>query len=724
MAGELGDISGFLAEAGGVTNLDWLDVDEEQYRQQDTLPKQNLDIIPDLEAAWSHRPEPITNFVPNTGEPTTMLDIVQAPRDTPPEDISRTARLLLMQSSNVRRLLASLRSRYDSDSLRAAMGPLRAILAERGLLGGLYVKAADFPDCANQNTKQAPEFVRRYAPESRYVLAKKDCVGCVHRHRQADGSSRCGIFHKEIQVQVPYTDELAEAVEKTQAAKGVKVAGGPDWKGAAKKLLDKRKGKSEEDFHYRAYLREVIGGRDPGHLAKKFKGSKEAQKDLIDEAGKAASARERIQAALLGRVSRETSGEFTGVPQAPPQKQGMTKRSSDQVLDMAAQLTKENEQSAQEKLAAIKARPIITLLRREMLKGRSERELVQVMKLAFGKEDLVATREQWEPVYREAGLYGAVYSTQDSFDDCRIGADFLNKHSSKARAIVAGDKCESCIFSKVGRCLMYGRKLVKTTSEILTPETVAAVLDEHRMAGRLPPTAARQKWGTTVAGQLKALHRAATTVQPVALSSGMRGVIERGFYGHGARPTGTSDLTKRSILKAASRYMNEGLYGTDLATVLRGRFEVRDLKAAEAELRVVLAEQGLQGIKYIDPTPYDDYGNGCATASRMHRSRSAVKFAKVGDKCASCVHQTLPGVCSVLSKQLVIEPPYIDKAAEQQAILASGKSTEVDYGSLMNNGLSMMAEYQIQNGDGAIELNPPGVDPQVSIEFGNQEVKL
>jgi hypothetical protein len=663
MAGELGDISGFLAEAGGVSNLDWLDVDEEEYRQQDTLPKQNLDIIPDLEAAWSHRPELATNFVPNTGEPTTMLDIVQAPREAP-EDIGRTARLLLMQSTNARRLVAALQSRYDPDSLRAAADVLRPILAERGLLGGLYVRAADFPDCANQNTKRAPAFVSRYAPESRYVLAKQACVGCVHRQRQADGSSRCGIFHKEIQVQVPYTEELAEAVEKTQAAKGVKVA--------------------TEDM----------------------------------------TVRERIQAALLGHVSRETSGEFTGVPQASPQKQGMTKRSSGQVLDMAAQLTKENEQSAQEKLAEIKARPIIALLRREMLKGRSERELIQVMKLAFGKEDLVATREQWEPVYREAGLYGAVYTTQDSFDDCRIGADFLNKHSSKARAIVAGDKCESCIFSKVGRCMMYGRKLVKTTGEILTPETVAAVLDEHRMAGRLPPTASRQKWGSTPAEQLKALHRAATTVQPVALSSGLRGNIERGFYGHGGRETGTSDLTKRAIVKAASQYMNEGLYGTDLVTVLRGRFEVRDLKAAKAELRAVLAEQGLQGIKYVDPTAYDDYGKGCATASRMHRSRAAVKFAKLGDKCTSCVHQSMPGVCSVLNKQLVAEPPYIDKAAEQKAILESGPSTEVNYGSLMNNGLSMMAEYQIQNGDGAIELNPPGIDPQVSIEFGPQEVKL
>jgi hypothetical protein len=693
-----------------------------------------------------------------------------------------------MQSTNARRLVAALQSRYDPDSLRAAADVLRPILAERGLLGGLYVRAADFPDCANQNTKRAPAFVSRYAPESRYVLAKQACVGCVHRQRQADGSSRCGIFHKEIQVQVPYTEELAEAVEKTQAAKGVKVtaAKGGDKPDKLDKWLTKppvkltRWEEAEAAFEWQVaawYNKPLdhgvkvhrgsivakpdefyaeLGAGYPGRFGtgaagfkKRFKSEKEARREaarmmknpiayilnvakvprekltaFLQKQRLLTAAKERIQAALLGHVSRETSGEFTGVPQAPPEKQGMTKRSSGQVLDMAAQLTKENEQSAQEKLAEIKARPIIALLRREMLKGRSERELIQVMKLAFGKEDLVATREQWEPVYREAGLYGAVYTTQDSFDDCRIGADFLNKHSSKARAIVAGDKCESCIFSKVGRCMMYGRKLVKTTGEILTPETVAAVLDEHRMAGRLPPTASRQKWGSTPAEQLKALHRAATTVQPVALSSGLRGNIERGFYGHGGRETGTSDLTKRAIVKAASQYMNEGLYGTDLVTVLRGRFEVRDLKAAKAELRAVLAEQGLQGIKYVDPTAYDDYGKGCATASRMHRSRAAVKFAKLGDKCTSCVHQSMPGVCSVLNKQLVAEPPYIDKAAEQKAILESGPSTEVNYGSLMNNGLSMMAEYQIQNGDGAIELNPPGIDPQVSIEFGPQEVKL
>ena len=49
---DLGDLSGFMKDGSGAgpADLDWLDVDEESYRSTDELPKQNLDIVPELKA--------------------------------------------------------------------------------------------------------------------------------------------------------------------------------------------------------------------------------------------------------------------------------------------------------------------------------------------------------------------------------------------------------------------------------------------------------------------------------------------------------------------------------------------------------------------------------------------------------------------------------------------------------------------------------------------------
>ena len=664
---ELGDISGFLAEGAGTgpVDLDWLDVDEKQYQALDTLPKQNLDVVPDLKALWRHQDEPSTNFVPNTGAPRTMADITNAgPIRAVPEDILRTARLAVMQTPNDPRQIAhALSSRYDATALAGAKTALAGVMAERGLLGGYYIDASDFPACA-KGSKKASDFIRRFAPEAKFIKAKAACKDCVHRTAYASGMGTCAVFHKEIQLEVPYTDELAEAVEQNQQAKGKAV-----------------------------------------------------------QASGQKAARERIQLALLAPKAAARQA-FTGRPQKPaPRIKRASADTTQAALVEVGNLTKQKDEAARQKLAAIKARPIIAMLRREMLKGRSHKELGTALKLAFDVRDLQETRPEWEPIFREAGLFGAVYTTQDSFDDCRVGADFLAKHSSKTKAVVAGDKCGSCIFSKVGRCLMYGKKLVKTADEIMTPEVVTQVIDEHKLSGNLPYTAHKVSWGDTPAEALKVIYRAASGPKLMAAATSLRGNIERGFYGH-ATPSSTGQLTKRAIVRKASQFLNEGLYGNDLKTVLMSHFEVRDMVAAAAELRPVLAEQGLQGIQFIDPTVYDDYGHGCKAAASKHRSRAGVRYLKAGDKCGSCVFQTRPGTCSVINKQLVSEVPYIDKAAEQKAVLSSGPATEVNFASLMNNGLTMMQEYELQHRDPAVDINAATEDPVITIEFGAQEVKL
>jgi hypothetical protein len=656
---EMGDLTTFFKDGSGSgpAALDWLNVDEKDYQALDKLPKQNLDVTPDLKALWSHEDKPSTGFVPNTGGPRTMGDLSQAhgPLRKAPEDLLRTARLAIMQTVDPSRIQYALTSRYDSEVIKGSRTALASVFAERGLLGRYYLDASDFPDCRT-GSKKASEFARRFTGSARFVLAKAECNGCIHRQ-----GGVCGVFHKQIVMDVPYSEELASQVENLQQAKGRAI-----------------------------------------------------------QASQGMTPRERIRTALLAQTGAAAGASFSGRPQAA--QKPMQASTPDQLISIQ-NLTKKRVASERQEVSAQQARPIVAMLRREMLKGRTKAELSMALRLAFDERDLRAAQAEWGPIYKEAGLYGVVYTTQDSFDDCREGADFLARYSS-VRAVVAGPKCESCLFNKVGRCLMYGKKLIGSPSEIVTAETTAQMLDEHKLAGRLHYGAERLNWGSDPATAIKALHEAAMT--PKQATGNLRSVIERAYRGGNSeqRTAGGSDLTKRTIVQAAQQYMNEGLYGQDLVAVLRGRFEVRDLASVKDEVRTLLAEQGLQGIKYVDPRVYDDYGNGCHEAGRRHRSRTSVRYAKVGDKCTSCVHQTRPGHCSVLNKQLVVEPPYLDKRAEQRAILATGSSMEVPFHALVNNGLSMMYEYQLQQGDGSIDLSPETRSIEATIEFGRQGVKL
>jgi len=648
------DLDNFLKDSS-VSNLDWLDVDETSYREMDTLPKQNLDIQPDLEALWAREGESPSAYLtpnsslPNPGidDPRTMGDMSQAHGRLREEadTIRRIARFTLMQSSDSRRIRDELTKRFAMDDLHNHREVLAEVMQERGLLGDLYVSAADFPACA-QGGKQV-EFVRRYADKALYILGKEACEGCSHACQTATGK-HCGVFHKEIQFEIPYSDELAEAIERNQEGCGCSVK---------------------------------ASASDP---------------------------KERIRQAFLAPKTSSTD-DYEG--------QGLDRTVKATVPEQ--EVRKQLSQPVGDKQAA-EGRPVVAFLHREMVKGLSHEELVRSLKLAFDTDLLTRTHTYWGPTFKESGLYGVVYSKQASFADCHTGADFLAKHNPGVRAIVAGDKCASCIYNKT-RCLLYGKPLIKDASEVVTQDTVDAVLQEHRTAGRLPPwEAVPRKWGDTPAQALRTIHEATKKASYSQVAPTRMGFME-GFHGQEVGHV-TSGLTRKDVAKQASKYMNEGLYGNDLLDALKTRFEVRDLVAAKDELKKVVAEQGLQGVFYVDPSVYDDYGKGCEEAVRLHRTRM-VGYVKQGSKCESCIHQVNTGVCSKLNKRLVDEPPYVDKAAQQREVLASGRSTDVSYGSLVNNGASALAEFQMQQGmDVSVNEAP---DPNiVDVQLGTGKVKL
>jgi len=102
-----------------------------------------------------------------------------------------------------------------------------------------------------------------------------------------------------------------------------------------------------------------------------------------------------------------------------------------------------------------------------------------------------------------------------------------------------------------------------------------------------------------------------------------------------------------------------------------------------------------------------------------------VPYVKMGNKCGSCVHN-VNGNCSKLNKPVVAEPPYLDKKAQQRAILASGASTEVTANSLLApTAVPMLVEYQLQNhGMADVELNLPVKTASSGIVLGRNKVKV
>lgn len=662
---DLGDISGLFVAS--VPDLDWLDLDEKEYQKLDRQPEQNLDTVPELDKVWSHSDDNVSNFVPNVERHPPLSQVRSA--TVPSDEILRVARLQLMRDPDPKRMMEHLLSKFGRGLVRQARSELVALAGERGLLGRYYVSASDFPGRHSGEDKATAEFLRRYAPQARFIKACGKCSDCAH-----NAANTNAVFHKQVVVDVPYTEELADRVERQQATRG--------------RVLQASVGLSPKARIQRALL---AGQAVVPRLS-------DSPKPIEDPSRYLRQAQEpkKIHLPVLATTTAQATRD--SLAWQPPTPGGKAASANAAVNKTAVEVVK--------------------VLRNEFLKGRSASDTLRALKVSFRTEDLKSTRGSWEPIFREAGLYGTVYSTQDSFDDCQEGADFLARHASSVKGIVAGGRCGGCVHNKMGRCAVYDRALVTKAEDLYTPSVLAQVVREQRMAGRVGSDYLPQ--GSTIREAFRGVHRTASTVQK---NSPIR-AYQQAFTG-GSIQHKTSSLTKRDIVKAAQRFLNEGLYGSDLLAALQSRFDPRDLQASTSELRDVVAEQGLQGVYYINPVAYEDYGK-CDEGGRLHRAR-VVPYVKLGPKCGSCVFHR-EGRCSKYNKPLVVEPPYLNKAAQQRAVLGSGKSTtapvEFTRKSIMLQiEASKLAQMEI-GGSLEIELDAPRTEPVVAVQIGTGKVKL
>lgn len=210
---DLGDIGDFLDEnKKPLSNLDWLDVDPKEYRRMEKLPEQNFDTVPELEAQWRDLGED-DNFrlSPVNRAPEQPITPFIMERRSSVEDVCDFAYRRLHAGDSAERVVQALKRNFDADSLQASQAGLKSVLAERGLVGNVYIDSALFSDCHKGN----PKGITANAQKAPILKGKKACGDCIH-----NSNGRCGVFHKEISMEVEYSKDLMASFSERLTSEG------------------------------------------------------------------------------------------------------------------------------------------------------------------------------------------------------------------------------------------------------------------------------------------------------------------------------------------------------------------------------------------------------------------------------------------------------------------------------------------------------------------------
>ncbi len=195
----IGDVSDLMTNRG-VSDLSWFDVDIEEYKKFQALPKQNLDTIPELSASLqAEKDERVPSIIPIKPFAIVNTNPLESPAATLRQAGSIRNRVAQYVMAGIPSRVAAerLSLEFSSEQIRAASSEVLPVLEERGLLGNVYVDSEHLPRCAQDSEDRA--FVKKHASRSLYVKSKPSCSGCVHNR-----SGICASLNKRIVDTVPY----------------------------------------------------------------------------------------------------------------------------------------------------------------------------------------------------------------------------------------------------------------------------------------------------------------------------------------------------------------------------------------------------------------------------------------------------------------------------------------------------------------------------------------
>lgn len=225
-SGGIGDVDRIMHNQS-VSDLSWLSINEEEYRASEALPKQNLDIIEDLQHALVREEgDDVPKVLPL--RPYVMVNSNEQPytyQNIDSQVIKKTASYVIDQE-DPRDLVNKLILEFPKNDLQRLSSDISRLVKERGLLGNVYVVPEHLDRCHNPTGRD--KGVLSNSKRSLFVVASNKCSGCV-----CNSSGNCTSLKKRIVSSVNYTPKLASHYFPTiapQSRLSSILASGNDWK--------------------------------------------------------------------------------------------------------------------------------------------------------------------------------------------------------------------------------------------------------------------------------------------------------------------------------------------------------------------------------------------------------------------------------------------------------------------------------------------------------------
>jgi hypothetical protein len=606
LSNNLGDITSILHNQG-VSDLSWLMVNEEEYRRAETLPKQNLDIIPDLQKALARDDDGVPGIIPL--KPHTIVNRNPIDTQVSPIDMSvpirnRTARMV-MAGLPVEEIRKRLALEYSPGDIHCATSAINEVLYERGLLGNAYINSEHFPHCATNINEQ--KYARTYGKRALFVLAKDQCVDCVCNK----GGFCSSLDSKQLVDEIPYA-KLVEHYADILSSEKRPV----DISGIGEHQLPL----SEREWKERlrsAFLRSPVVSHPDGI--------------------------QRIQTQQLVIQPKVTNA------------------------DMVAFWAR--RQAAFE-IESMPSPEYMKYARRMMLGNNDVAILVssndaKLSSLASEYGLLGHTYLDMDALGGCRQTLSLIKSRNDNFitsrnDGIGVVPDFIVRRSSS---------CLHCKNLPDGACAEISRiSTIVQFRPAANKRTFVRSLIRSVGSGYIERTAAQMviknvkdnaDW-TRLTAQVN-LFRPVTKEESV-----YAGAVIKPHYGEPGREFEKATMDPEEIRRTLSHLMNKGLFGYKLKAALLQRYSLNDLRQVPEIGRKASVDDGIQGHYFIDPTAYQDYGRGCVEGSEYFRKQGA-PYLLASNSCTGCILQTHPGWCSKYSKEMIRQVPTQVRVANIEA---------------------------------------------------------